>query len=179
MSDITLHALDSDEGLLVAKLLSLPHRILSNHEVHGLEQLVLHDLGHGHNFNLGKAGYFIDNPDFDCFKGVAGYDDGECSLHQQDPWASPQAFVESMSNAPFQKKIAGLAQRSVAGQHKTADDAGIFKTLGATIGMKDPSVITWKMKHGNNGVLLFESSHAGSARKQELLQHFLPLLGLC
>ena len=58
---------------ILDKLCHLPRKILSLHGHDNITELILHELCNEQCFNLEKAAYFIDNPDFDCFKGVAGH----------------------------------------------------------------------------------------------------------
>ena len=66
MSTVYLHELDTHEGKLVSRLLDLPNKILSHHDTHGIEQLILYELAHDNSFGFSKASYLIDNPDFNC-----------------------------------------------------------------------------------------------------------------
>ena len=38
-----------------------------------MSEFVLHDICNPNCFNLQKAAFLVDNPDFDCLKGVAGF----------------------------------------------------------------------------------------------------------
>ncbi len=172
-----------DEGgnnVCIARLLHLPHKILSHHDMDGLAQMVLHELGHHDALSLQRAGYFIDNPDFDCLKGVAGYCSDECKMHKEDVWGAPETFEQDMKDAQFHHQLKTFFQRSLPRKNGDEVDEEAVRALGTTLGMKNPSFITWKMKHGNNGLLLFEDdNNAGLARRKDLLHNFAALLSLC
>ena len=97
----------------VTHLLGLPHKILSHHEIEALAPIVLHELGHVNPFGLTKACYFIDNPDFDCLRGVAGYNKEECFNHKDDVWEDPHSFALDMKDAPYHKQMLQFADKSL------------------------------------------------------------------
>lgn len=170
--------LNVDEGTL-QNLMSLPHKILGNHDVHGLEQMVLHELGHDHNFGLKKAGYFVDNPDFDCLKGIAGYCSDECCMHKQDMWENPQSFMSDMNKAEFHNSMNNFLHNALHKKDMHIHDENDLQELGARLGMNSPSFFTWPMKHGNHGILIFEDGQNGKLRRKDWLRNLIALLSLC
>lgn len=174
----SLYQIDGHDAQLVSRLLELPHKILCHHDVDGLEQLVLHELGHDQHFGLEKAGYFIDNPDFDCLKGIAGYCKSECKMHKDNLWNDPRSFVQDMQKAQFHQQLSHYLDHSLSHNELEGVKGDALVNLGQKLGMGNPSFITWKMKHGNNGILLYEENPA-HARRRDLLQHFVALLSLC
>lgn len=177
MRTLFLDGLESHEGQMITRLLDLPHKILSHHDTDGIEQLILYELAQEESFGFDKASYLIDNPDFDCLKGVAGYDSAQCRLASQNPWEDPRSSVNSLKLTPFHQTVCSLSRHSLCSQ-KPSLDSDAIQDLSGSLGMKNPSFVTWKMKHGNQGILLFEEGHRPHARK-DLLQHFVSLLGLC
>jgi hypothetical protein len=178
----TLHGIDSHDGTLVVQLLELPHKILAHNDIDGLEQIVLHELGHDHHFGLSKAGYLIDNPEFDCLKGIAGYCKGECHLHKEDLWQEPHLFAGDMQEAPFHQKVSHFLDASISRKNDGSAFTGdSLVALAENLGMHNPGFLTWKMRHGNNGILLFEEGDSleHTARRRDLLNHFAALLSLC
>lgn len=175
----SLHGIDEHDGELVAKLLGLPHKILSHNEVDGLEQMVLHELGHDSHFGLSKAGYLIDNPEFNCLKGIAGYCKSECPMHKLDVWQDPKLFADDMKDAHFHRQISHFLDNSLTRVGADNLQTDLLLMLGNKMGMTTPGFITWKMKHGNNGILLFEENGMPHARRRDLLHHFVALLSLC
>ncbi len=165
---------------LFNRMLTIPHKILSHHDVSGLAPIVLHELGHIQPIGLDKAGYLVDNPDFNCLKGVAGYCSDECKHHQLDMWQHPEAFVQDMESADFHKHVATYIDQSLVHRKANGDvDDDSIHSLGTMLGMKNPSFITWKMRHGNNGILIFEGNEQSLARYQDFLRNFVALLSLC
>jgi len=179
MKTIYLHELDSHEGQLVSRLIDLPHKILSNDDLEGLPQLVLYELARGDAFGFAKAGYLIDNPEFDCLKGVAGYDvEDHRDDGASDPWNDPRVFLEKIKNAKFNQSISSFMHTSLSRQCD-APNVDAISQLGSKLGMKNSLFVTWHMRHGNHGILLFEDEAPSQERRHELLQHFVALLSLC
>jgi len=165
---------------LIENLIRLPHKIVRHHEVDGLAQIVLHELGHDSHFNLSRAIYLIDNPDFDCAKGVAGYCKNECEMHQKDVWQDPHSFADDMKDAEFHRRLesflhtAALRRKDIDAHHPDE-----VRELGEKMGMKNPSFFSWPMRHGNHGILIFEEVQPNAARRRELLSDASAFLSLC
>jgi hypothetical protein len=180
MRPIFLHELDSHEGQLVSRLLDLPHKILSYDDLDGIQQLVLYELAHDQSFGLSKASYLIDNPEFNCLKGVAGYDKTECAAGAgKNPWDDPKGFIDAMKDGKFHQQVASFMHTSLARTSQADLDNDAIAQLSKKIGMDNSSFVTWPMRHGNHGILLFEEGEVPQERRRELLQHFVALLGLC
>lgn len=160
-------------------LLTLPHKIVRFYDTDGLAPLVLHELGHNSSLGLTKAGYLIDNPDFDCLRGVAGYAQDECKHHKQDVWQEPHTFASDMQDAQFHKKLAQFSHHSFTRDKQNNIDEAVLRDIGTMLGMNNASWVMWKMKHGNNGVLLFEGNDMHHARQRNLLHNAAALLSLC
>src|SRR5947207_14497437 len=85
---------------VIDNLRRLPRKMLSLHGLDNVTEFVLHELCDKHCFNLQKAAYFIDNPDFDCLKGVVGVSHAE--LHNiVDIWDNPAIFSEHITKSAF------------------------------------------------------------------------------
>jgi len=169
-----------DEQLQVVERISyLPHKILQNHHIHGLSQLILHELGHSNCFGLKRAVYLVDNPDFDHLIGAAGFCHKECEFHQPDLWKAPTSFAKDMKFAYFHNDMKKLVLPSLKRKDINLHDANEIKVLGQWTGMENPQSISWNMKHGNHGILIFEKDSDLSPWKQELLRNAVALLSLC
>lgn len=175
----SLPAQDVQDVELLTHLFGLPHKILSHHDVNGLTPMILHELGHTNGLGLNKAGYLIDNPDFNCLKGVAGYCSKECHHHKSDLWSSPHTFADDMSNAQFHRQLATFNDHSLSRKPDHVIDEDAMKEVGRMLGMQNPSFLTWKMKHGNNGIFLFEGDESHLVRRRNLLHSIIGLLSLC
>ncbi len=169
---------------LVDLLLELPKKILRHEDLAALSQIILHELCHKDRLDLKKATYLIDNPDFGCMKGVAGFCQNECKLHKQDLWQDPQGFDKDMSSADFHNKIQGFRHDSLSEQALKLRDSKELIELGKEMGIADPNIYTWDMRHGNRGILMFEDDKAdtcqGACKKDAaMLDKVSAMLGLC
>lgn len=154
----------------------LPGKILSLHGCENISEFVLHELCHEGCFNLKKAAYFIDNPDFDCLKGVVGHDKSQAYRPRQDIWGEMDAFTKHMQQAPFNKKVRSFVKPSF--RRKGAPDSEIVEVVASSIGLKNPSFYAWNMKHDNHGILLYEKEESAPC-DCEYLYECLCLLGFC
>ena len=164
---------------LPSELFSLPHKILTHHDADNLVALVLHELGHHEGFGISKASYLIDNPDFNCMRGLAGYSHQECVQHKRDPWQDPASFGADMKDAEYHQRTNSFLGKSITTDDGKAIDEQILQDLAGALGMQNPSYFTWRMRHGNNGVLLFEDHGMYIAHHRDLLHNFAAFLSLC
>lgn len=134
----------------------LPRKIvmLHSHEASVLAPFVLHELCDGHCLNFKKAAFFVDNPDFNCFKGVAGFDhdehDFEASLD------SPHDFTEHLSNCSFNNYVRSLSHVSYKNSHMHDEDVLKFLARNLDINFKNASCLIWDLKYDNHGVLIYQ-----------------------
>ena len=169
------------EQELVHSLLALPQKIIRHHDVPGLAQLVLHELGHDGIFHLKKAVYLADNPDFDHLLGVAGFAQDECHLHEGDIWGEPCRAAELMANSSYNKNIQNFLRGSFKAKGIDFHDKSEIENLGREMGLVQPQFLAWDMKHGNHGLLLFEHDDptAFNILKHKMLSSAAALLSLC
>jgi len=167
-----------DNGLM-QRLVKLPHKILKNHDVDGLSEMVLHELGHDNCFGFKRAIYLVDNPDFNHLAGMAGYCRDECKYHKEDVWKDPYCFHQDMREAAFHKKIRELLKYSVVSNDINIHDSHDIQALAKEAGMHNSQFISWNLKHGNHGVLIVEKGKTLSDWQTDLLENVAAYLGLC
>ncbi len=173
------HELDLDDGKLLGTLAEIPRKILLHYEVQDLPEIVLHHISHDDVFGFDKAVYLVDNPDFDCLKGVAGYSCDECKFHSQDVWSKPENFHTDMRCACFNSQIKHFIRNGLRRKGSNKPDENEILELGEALGIKNPAFLSWNMQHGNNGILIFHTPEHNFGKKQNLLMHAGPLLSLC
>lgn len=171
-----------DEGLnrnqhVLAHLSSLPKKILSLHGRADLAEFVLRDLCHQQCFNLKKAAFFVDNPDFNCLKGVAGY------CHEDNPtvcdalWDHPEKFMARIKESSFNQKVREVWLPSF---QKIADpETQAVQEVAQMLDMQKSDFCHLQVKHGNHGLLIFEKEDAQDTTADDHLHHGLSLLGFC
>lgn len=149
--------------------------MLAYHHAENVTEFVLHELCKASCFNMNKAAYFIDNPEFDCFKGIAGFDRNGPYHEDIDHWQTPEQFTQHMQACSFNKKVRGVLQQSP--QRATSNYDGFIAELAQQLAMKQPACISWQLKHNNKGMLLFE--HDMQDDTHEYIEDALHLLGFC
>lgn len=170
---------DDDRFDLVSNLSRLPHKILQNHHLEGLSQILLHELGHDTCFGLRRAVYLVDNPDFDQMIGVAGFSKNECKHHKSDLWVSPASFHGDMCEACFHNDSKKFTHKSLQRKNFSIQDGAALKDFGAMFDMENPQAFSWNMKHNNYGILLFEKDKHLCLWREDLLSNAAALLSLC
>lgn len=161
---------------IVKFLSSMPGKIVSLHGRDNITEFVLHDLSSKSCFNLSKAGYFVDNPDFDHLKGVAGYAHHQAFDHSDGIWHKPDLFSKHMQDAAFNKHVRTILRASP--KRGCLDAQKIVNVVAQELEMNNPQFFCWDMKHYNHGLFVFESAN-GTDWQQEDLLNGLHLLSLC
>ncbi|HBS48132.1 TPA: hypothetical protein DEO28_03550 [Candidatus Dependentiae bacterium] len=168
-----------EQGLL-QKVTDIPSKILLHHEVQNLPQILLHYLGHEDCFGLKHAAYFVDNPDFDHLIGVAGYSNQDhCSKAAEDLWKDPNSFHEAITNLDFNKKVRSYFQDSLKRKNSADHDSVLVHKIAKDIGIENPQMFSWNVKHGNHGLFIFEPKSELSDFSKSLLKNSAMLLGFC
>lgn len=159
---------------LVSRLSTLPQRIVSTHGADYLAELVFYELCGKSCFNLKKAAYFLDNPDFDCCRGIVGLNSTEFAVSEGgDVWKDPEPVSEQMRRSPFYQKVRGLQHASVTKNNSEYLLGEIAKNLG----IEKPQVSITHARNDNHGILI--TDQPVDAEVHEYLEHGMSLLGLC
>ena len=171
--------MSSNSEVLMDRLMNLPSRIIRHHDLHILPQLVLHYLSHKDCFELEKAAYFADNPDFDHLLGAAGYCKHECNYKcAEDLWEDPSSYDDSGS-AKFYKKIKKILQRSMKKHDVDLSSHEGIQKIALDLDIKNPQVISWDLKHGNHGVIIYENNEKLDKKLTDLFKKAVQFLGFC
>ncbi|MFC1854263.1 hypothetical protein ACFLY6_00130 [Candidatus Dependentiae bacterium] len=165
--------LSASERGLVDGILALPHKIVQNHHVDGLAQLVLYDISNPGRFGLKKAAYLVDNPDFDCLHGIAGFHHGEFEAPPDDVWKNPVESAKTMNDLTFNKNVRSFKSCSL--NRQKSDHSKILSEFE----IENPSTIGWPMKYGNHGIFIYESRDDVCVWRKSVLASIVALLGLC
>lgn len=162
---------------IIKKMSSLPAKIVTLHGRDNITEFVLHDLAGKLCFNFGKAGYFVDNPDFDHFKGVAGYCNSQSFEHADFIWENPEEFTRHMQGSPFNKQVRTIMHQSP--KRGCLDARKIVDTVAQELDMADPHYFCWDMKHYNHGLFIYEHANGKTDWEEEDLMNGLHLLSMC
>jgi hypothetical protein len=162
---------------VLGSLSCLPKKVLAVHDLDNATEFVLHGLCNEGCFNLHKAAYFVDNPDFNLFKGVAGFSQAEAYSEWDEMWNHPDAFTTFMQGSDFNQKIRKFCADSIHRNNKSYEH--LIADISEEIGVKDPSFFSWDMKHDNKGLLVYEKNGADAAIFEEHFLNSLYLLSFC
>ena len=163
---------------IVDNLRRLPRKMLQFHGHDHVTDFVLHELCSKNCFNIPKAAYFIDNPAFNCLKGIVGIS-GEELQGFEDVWKNPDAFREKIAQSPFNQKVRSFnyESRKNCGHSPEA----MAEQVAEELGLKDYGFYMWDMKHDNHGFLVCEKNQAEDADHphEEVMVDGLCLLSFC
>lgn len=160
---------------LLKCLASLPKKMLSMHGIDNLSEFVLHDLCNKNCFDFQKAAYFIDNPDFDYLKGIAGFN-SEKNFDHETSWENPKSFSDHMKQCNFNQKVRSMEMPSIKRSNKLEEE--LVEEICIKLGFDNSSYYCWNLKHDNHGVFIFEKPEDYNLVEEELL-HALCLFGFC
>lgn len=160
---------------ILHRLSSLPQKLLKLHGNENVSEFVLHELCHPQCFNISKAAYIVDNPDFDCMKGVAGFSANE-AYNSEQIWEHPEAFSAHMKQSAFNIKVRDFIKPSMRKASKS--DEQTCKLVADFVGISKPGYCSWDMKHDNHGILVYETQLSCPV-SPEILENGACFLGFC
>lgn len=143
------------ENDLLRCICSLPKNLITLHGTGNLAEFLLHHLCTACCFNFNKAAFFIDNPDFNHLKGIAGVFSHE-AFPRSGHWEDPQNFSRHMELSPFNQKVRSISERSPKRNGK--EHAAIVRSIADDLELETPLFRLWNMKYDNYGLLIFEPS---------------------
>jgi len=159
---------------ILESLSRLPEYLIKHHEEQRLADLVLHHMCKDDCFGLQKAAYLVNNPDFACLKGVSGW-------HREDmpvdscAWAGQDIVLSHLERSSFHKNIQNI--QACALDHKVDDNE--LQDLAREIGFENPRYIIFPIKHGNEGIFLYEKMHTDAHELTSVITRGACYLGLC
>lgn len=161
------------ERELLSRLGNCSKNMAQHHHLENLSEFVLHDVCSADLFNIKKAAYLVNNPDFTCLKGVAGYHHQE-SFPKGHGWEHQDEFTSHMKQSNFNQKV-----RSVLNSSITLDGGRLQQdavhSLAEQFQINDPRFHIWSMKHDNQGLFIFEGTQEAYMAHDHLI-NFLYML---
>ena len=143
------------ERTLLQHLGNLRKMIVQNHDLENLSEFVLHDLCTSSCFNVDKAAYFINNPDFHFLDGIAGYHKKESHAQLQDAWNNQKQFIASMKDSTFNQNV--RSKRHEHFEPGKNSEKYLIQKLADQLEIENPSYHIWDLKHANHGLLIYDS----------------------
>ena len=151
---------------------SISRLMINNHMRDDLSAFVLHELCSKNGFGLQKAAYFVNNPDFQCLKGVGGYYIAEA--FNGTSWEHDQDFMKHMEKALFHNKIRQYQTKHI----KNLTSKSSLDQLQDQFEFEHPEAQVWNLKHDNQGIFLFDKKDNATLVDDHLVD-FVNYLGFC
>ena len=162
---------------IVDSLRRLPRKMLQLHGRDNVTDFVLHELCSKDCFNMPRAAYFIDNPAFNCLKGVVGVSTAEL-VSPGNIWDNPDV-IQQIAQSSFNQKVRSFTydSRKARGHSEQA----MAETIAQELGLSDYGFYSWDMKHDNHGFLVCEkdSGAQDSHATEDVIVDGLCLLSFC
>ncbi|AXK60138.1 hypothetical protein [Candidatus Chromulinivorax destructor] len=171
------HNLETKETKLLKHLGNLRKMIVNHHDLDNLSEFVLHDLCGQSCFNLNKAAYFINNPDFRCLQGVSGYHEQDVKNLAGNAWDNKKLFMAHMQNSPFNQKV--RSNSTVNFEKGKASEKYMADKLADELEINNPLYVTWDLKHANHGLLIYEAPEQEIIHVKDHLFDALYYLSFC
>jgi hypothetical protein len=163
------------QNRILHHLAQLPRLMVDIHGRDNISEFILHELCSEPCFNLRKAAYFVDNPDFKVIRGVAGFSN-EQAFNGQEIWRHPDIFSEHMQKAAFNNQVRSL---QLEDQGISEDEQKFLEELAEKLGFNGCSSCSWKMRHDNHGILMYEKADPADSLVEDHLIDGMSLLSFC
>ena len=141
---------------MLNKLSSLPKKMLALYNHDYITHFVMHELCNEPLLNTARAAYFVDNPDFDCLQGVAGFCKEEAYNDSRDIWHDQQPFIDAVKKGSFNTKVKNFRDKSMKKRDK--NDESAVHEIAETFHIYNPGYYAWDMKHDNHGLFIFQKN---------------------
>lgn len=163
------------QNKMLQNLSRLPRLMINIHGRDNISQFLLHELCSESCFNLRKAAYFVDNPDFNCLRGVAGFSHDQAYPQRDHIWQDPDGFSAHMERSAFNNKVRAISYSSI----KQTDDQALMHNLAKDLGFCQCANCSWNMRHDNFGLLMYEKADPKDTTGDTYLLDGMSLLGFC
>src|SRR5258708_5010644 len=160
------------------RLRRLPRKMLQFHGLENVTDFVLHELCSKDCFNIPKAAYFVENPAFNCLKGIVGVSTAEIQ-GIDNIWTSPDQFMQTIAQSSFNQKVRSSHYESHKNRGHSPEE--IAKTIADELGIHDYGFYYWDMKHDNHGLLICQKNNDQEYGhpQDDVMVDGLCLLGFC
>lgn len=164
----------SQHQSLLGSLTDLPRKMIELQNFENIAEFVLHGLCREGNFNVTHAAYLVDNPDFDCLKGIAGFSVAELGHLNENAWANPDIFSDFMRESQFNQLVRSVNRNSARAHNQTK----AVQEIAEAVGIPEHSVCNWELKHDNHGMLIYRKTDPNGPFDEHFIKS-LYLLSFC
>jgi len=165
------------EQMILESLSMLPKHMLSLRDRDNVSHFLLHALSGERCFNFNKAAYFVDNPDFHCLRGIAGFFKEEDQKSHDHVWHTPENFQDHIQHSMFNKLVRDIMHESIKAK-AVAHEQGM-QDIAQALGFNNYNVCSWDMLHDNHGVLVYEKADPQDDVVENYLLNGMSLLSFC
>lgn len=158
-------------------LLKIPHKILSRHDIDNITEYVLYELCHSTCLELDQAAYFVDNPDFNQFKGIAGVSRKEHPAESYSIWDDSEKFCTLMRDSALNTKVKNISIQSQKNSKKTEPE--FISDIAKQLEFKTHNFHVLNIKHGNRGFFMYQPTKSHSKELSDLISNAVCFLGFC
>lgn len=158
-------------------LSKMPALMLSMHERENVSAMLLHQLCSKDCFDLAKAAFLVNNPDFHCLRGIAGFCSDEAYPSQKSIWAEPDKFTHHLSRASFNDKVRAIYNHDVKHSESTIVEG--LHNIAENLHFTNANFASWQMPHDNCGIVMYEKSNPADDLIDKYLLDGLHLLSFC
>lgn len=169
------HQMLERQNQMLRYLSRLPRLMNQIHGRDNVSQFLLHELCSEPCFNLRKAAYFVDNPDFNCLRGLAGFSRDQAYAPGHGIWQDPDGFSAHMERSAFNNKVRSISHQSI----KQANDQQLLHDLAQKLDLCECANCSWNLRHDNVGFLIYEKANPQDAAVDEHLLDGMSLLSFC
>jgi hypothetical protein len=164
-----------DNADILQRLQKLPRKMTGMHHARNVAEFVLHELCQKECFDIPRAAYLVDNPDYDCMRGVAGYCKDE-QFDQGDIWSCPLDFTAHMRDASFNNAVRKFNRHSCHKHKESIEEVATH--IAHELGINDVGCCIVSMPHDNHGILVYEKQ-IDHPHDKECLENGASLLSFC
>ena len=156
---------------------SLPRKIMSVYELENVPEFILHDICNENCFNIIRAAYFVDNPDFNSCKGIAGFCRQETYKAHEHMWNDPTSFSKFMQESQFNQQVRTILLESIVRNNRLHEH--VVSEIAPKLGFVNPAWCCWHLKHFNDGLIVYEKADTADNAFDQHFINSLYLLGFC
>lgn len=160
---------------ILAVLSQLPRKMVALQGDDQAAAFVLYELCQQQCFDIERAAYFVDNPDFNCLKGVVGCSRQELSC-PVDIWQAHDSFAHSLKQSDFHNRVSALSHTSI--KHEGRSETEAIAVIAQQLGIQNPTHCSWNLKNDNHGLLIFQRPEDQRISEEQLVNG-LSLLSFC
>jgi hypothetical protein len=163
------------QNRMLHHLAQLPRLMIHAHGRDNLSEFLLHELCSEQCFNLRRAAYFVNNPDFKVVRGVTGFTKDQ-AYKGEGIWQNPNEFSNHMEKASFNNQVRSMQYDDIV---LSDEEQKILDEIVKKLGFGSCANCSWKMRHDNHGILMYEKDDPQDLIVDQHIIDGMSLLSFC